>query len=202
MSNCLQILVLQLELKNLTPTATEIEKLNVEELFSKFNQPNVQKNDNSTGNNSDDDFVTRPPVSFKRTFSSREGNVSLKEMQSKLTRFEGSLNNLTSEVSSLKTTVTGMSSNFSLELSNLRETIIKEVSSLLSNFLIILNTFLNKDYATLIGQANSHISTSILICITCLTYIFINTYILRNLFVFLRFNLFFLKRVGKKTSMT
>ncbi|KAL8097078.1 hypothetical protein AgCh_030250 [Apium graveolens] len=121
----LESLKCNLELSNLTATASEIKELKLEELFPTFNQRSVQENDNN-----DDDFVN-PPTPLLRLSSSHsnahEDNMSLVEMQRKLCTFETRQNNFTIEVNSLKTTMTEKRSYFESIFSNLQETIMIEV---------------------------------------------------------------------------
>ncbi|KAF1001550.1 hypothetical protein AG4045_016312 [Apium graveolens] len=115
----------ELELRNLTTTASEIKELKLEELFPTSNQRSVQENDNS-----DDDFDNPPTPLLRLSYShanAHEDSMSLVEMQRKLCTFETRQNNLTIEVNSLKTTITEMCSYFESIFSNLQETIMKEV---------------------------------------------------------------------------
>ncbi|XP_062107851.1 uncharacterized protein LOC133818802 [Humulus lupulus] len=152
-SYTLSMSCVELQLRNITPTAKERKKVHLEELFPKGKQLVVDGNlagnagarvaASSSGvaphsarvtanvcpiaNVSGDDFVNPPLPSFAGASFSSMPQFSLHEMQGQLSRLETSQKVLVSEVASIKTIVNGLSSHFDSSIIKLDELIISHI---------------------------------------------------------------------------
>lgn len=116
-----------MQLIKFSPSAKELEELQLKEFFVKPPTLDVGRNETSTYV-SDDDFISPcPPRVTVAASSSVNDEISLKKMRTQMRKLESSQRNLEVEVKDLKCIVHDQRSYFDLELSKLHDILLKKV---------------------------------------------------------------------------
>lgn len=118
-----------MQLTKLTPTATELEALQLKELFGKHSTAVVGCNE-ILAYDSDDDFVSPAPPRRTGAASSSvpsKANISLTKLQIQMRKLESGQKKLKNEVNDLKCLVNDQRTYFDLELSKIRDTLVTKV---------------------------------------------------------------------------